>query len=280
MSGHDFSRAVNATKRRRALAPEGYFSWVLAWNLTFSAACSAPGKGPFDRMHPEGGPSPPTHGRMKWYTDMTNDNLEDFQPTSEATPETTAGAPGLDSQTREVPPAAESADEPSESQESFADMLSAFERSHTHKAESGKGPGQRQLQGVVVSLSADQVFLDIGYKTEGVLPRSAFDNNAEAVKPGDTFPSPSPAATKSTITSFRASKWPSRATGRPSKLHSLRKSPSSAPSLKSCKGGLTRRCRRARLHARQPQRHARRSRAGKARRHRNHLPHHQARRHR
>ena len=44
------------------------------------------------------------------------------------------------------------------------------------------------MQGTVVSLSADQVFLDIGYKTEGVLPRSAFDNNAAAVKPGDTFP--------------------------------------------------------------------------------------------
>jgi len=44
------------------------------------------------------------------------------------------------------------------------------------------------LQGVVVSLSADQVFLDIGYKTEGVLPRSAFDANADGVKPGDSFP--------------------------------------------------------------------------------------------
>jgi small subunit ribosomal protein S1 len=63
-------------------------------------------------------------------------------------------------------------------------LLSAFEHSHSHKSE----PGQRQLQGVVVSLSADQVFLDIGYKTEGVLPRSAFENNAEAVKPGDSFP--------------------------------------------------------------------------------------------
>jgi small subunit ribosomal protein S1 len=50
------------------------------------------------------------------------------------------------------------------------------------------GPGQRQLQGVVISLSADQVFLDIGYKTEGVLPRSAFSNNADDVHPGDTFP--------------------------------------------------------------------------------------------
>lgn len=68
--------------------------------------------------------------------------------------------------------------------ESFADLLRDFERSHTHKSE----PGAKQLQGTVISLSADQVFLDIGYKTEGVLPRSAFENNAEAVKPGDTVP--------------------------------------------------------------------------------------------
>ena len=68
--------------------------------------------------------------------------------------------------------------------EDFAEMLKAFEKSHSHKSE----PGQKQLQGVVVSLSADQVFLDIGYKTEGVLPRSAFDDNAAAVKPGDSFP--------------------------------------------------------------------------------------------
>ena len=40
--------------------------------------------------------------------------------------------------------------------------LKRAELSHSHKAESGKGPGQRQLQGVVISLSADQVFLDIG----------------------------------------------------------------------------------------------------------------------
>jgi small subunit ribosomal protein S1 len=77
-----------------------------------------------------------------------------------------------------APPPAE--EEPTES---FADLLSAFEKTHSHKAE----PGARQLQGVVVSLSADQVFLDIGYKTEGVLPRSIFPNNAEAVKPGDVF---------------------------------------------------------------------------------------------
>jgi small subunit ribosomal protein S1 len=73
----------------------------------------------------------------------------------------------------------ESIEEPAES---FADALSAFERSHTHRAET------RQLQGTVVSISADRVVLDIGYKIEGVLPRSAFPDNAEGVNPGDAFP--------------------------------------------------------------------------------------------
>jgi small subunit ribosomal protein S1 len=73
---------------------------------------------------------------------------------------------------------------PTEPTESFADLLSEFERSHTHKTASGA----KQLEGTVVSLSADQVFLDIGYKTEGVLARTAFDNNAEGVEPGQTFP--------------------------------------------------------------------------------------------
>jgi len=65
---------------------------------------------------------------------------------------------------------------------SFADALSEFERSHTHRAES------KQLQGTVVSLTADQVVLDVGYKIEGVLPRSIFPDNAEGVKAGDVFP--------------------------------------------------------------------------------------------
>jgi small subunit ribosomal protein S1 len=73
---------------------------------------------------------------------------------------------------------------PEEPEEDFGALLSQFEKSHSHKA----APGQKQLQGTVISLSADQVFLDIGYKTEGVLPRSAFNNNAEGVKVGDSFP--------------------------------------------------------------------------------------------
>jgi small subunit ribosomal protein S1 len=83
-------------------------------------------------------------------------------------------------------PAEASPSTPAEDQslddQSFADLLSAFEREHTHRAKT------KQLEGTVVSLSADQVFLDIGYKTEGVLPRSAFEGNAASVNPGDAFP--------------------------------------------------------------------------------------------
>ncbi len=73
------------------------------------------------------------------------------------------------------------AEEPVEPLEDFADILSQFERSHTHKPASGA----KQIEGIVISVSAEQVFVDIGYKTEGVLPRSAFPNNAEGVKAGD-----------------------------------------------------------------------------------------------
>ncbi len=82
-------------------------------------------------------------------------------------------------------PAVEPQAEPTpnaEATESFGALLSQFEQSH--KAEAGA----KQLEGVVVSLDAESVFLDIGYKVEGVLPRAAFKENAEGVKPGDKFP--------------------------------------------------------------------------------------------
>ncbi|HEV2485647.1 MAG TPA: 30S ribosomal protein S1 [Terracidiphilus sp.] len=121
---------------------------------------------------------------------MTEENIVESLPTTEIAPEPVPepiAEPAAAVIVEPVPTpapkaAAESVEE--EPTESFADALRDFERSHSHKSE----PGAKQLQGTVVSLSADQVFLDIGYKTEGVLPRSAFENNAEGVKPGDTVP--------------------------------------------------------------------------------------------
>src|ERR1035437_7267370 len=72
---------------------------------------------------------------------------------------------------------------PESTEESFGELLAQFEHTHSHKAEDGT----KQLQGTVVSLDAEFVYLDIGYKSEGILLRSAFENNAEGVAAGDTF---------------------------------------------------------------------------------------------
>src|SRR5580704_11657309 len=69
-----------------------------------------------------------------------------------------------------------------ESAESFGEMLSQFEKSHSHKP----ADGSRQLEGAVVALTDESALLDIGYKTEGILPLSAFAAG-KAPKVGDKF---------------------------------------------------------------------------------------------
>jgi small subunit ribosomal protein S1 len=68
-----------------------------------------------------------------------------------------------------------------ESGESFGAIFSEYEQSHARKGEGGG----RQIEGTVIAVSADSVFVDIGYKTEGVLPLAVFQSGNEAVKPGD-----------------------------------------------------------------------------------------------
>ena len=70
--------------------------------------------------------------------------------------------------------------ESNESSESFQTILSQFEQSHSHRS----GEGGRQLSGTVVAISAEFVFVDIGYKTEGVLPIGLFTDAKETVEPG------------------------------------------------------------------------------------------------
>jgi len=68
-----------------------------------------------------------------------------------------------------------------ETTESFKDILSQYEKSHSRKPE----PGSRGREGTVISVSSDSVYLDIGFKTEGILPLTAFQGAGETVKPGD-----------------------------------------------------------------------------------------------
>ena len=68
-----------------------------------------------------------------------------------------------------------------ESNQSFEDILKQFEQTHSHKAPAGN----TQLEGTVVAVSAESVFLDIGYKTEGILPLALFQGAGETVQVGD-----------------------------------------------------------------------------------------------
>jgi small subunit ribosomal protein S1 len=68
-----------------------------------------------------------------------------------------------------------------ETDESFQDILSQFEHSKLRKpAESGQG-----REGTVIAITVDSVLVDIGFKTEGMLPLAAFQSAGETVKPGD-----------------------------------------------------------------------------------------------
>jgi len=82
-----------------------------------------------------------------------------------------------------VPSVSPAAAEPDESfpGESFKDLLTQFERSHSHKSDDGS----RQLEGTVVAISAESVLVDIGFKTEGILPLSDFAAAGETPKLGD-----------------------------------------------------------------------------------------------
>ncbi len=68
-----------------------------------------------------------------------------------------------------------------ESTESFSDILSRYEKGHSHNADDGS----RQIEATVIAVSADSAFFDIGFKTEGILPLTALAG--KAVKIGEKF---------------------------------------------------------------------------------------------
>jgi small subunit ribosomal protein S1 len=84
-------------------------------------------------------------------------------------------------QDRVIGPESQPANEPAES---FGDILSQYEQSHSHRIEAGK----RGLEGTVIAVTGESVYLDIGFKTEGILPLADFQSAGETVKAGDKLP--------------------------------------------------------------------------------------------
>jgi small subunit ribosomal protein S1 len=79
-----------------------------------------------------------------------------------------------------VPQSQSTSESSSEPNESFGELLSQYEKSHSGKAENGV----KQLVGTVIVVTGDSIFLDIGFKSEGILPLAALQSN-ESVKAGD-----------------------------------------------------------------------------------------------
>jgi small subunit ribosomal protein S1 len=69
--------------------------------------------------------------------------------------------------------------------ESFDQMLAEYERTHTHRTLSDSGERSSQINGTVVSITADAVLVDIGYKTEGTLPLALFTDKGQTPAIGD-----------------------------------------------------------------------------------------------
>ena len=182
---------------------------------------------------------------------MTNENLPEALPAPESTPQPIADSTVETASEPIAEPESVVPGQPHEEPtESFADLLSEFERSHSHKGE----PAQSSCRARSSPLSADQVFLDIGYKTEGVLPRSAFENNAEGVKPGDNFPVSVTGRNEEhyyELSRFKVAQprdWSALEAAFAEKMAVV------GTVTEVVKGGAQRGYRRARLYARQPQR--------------------------
>jgi small subunit ribosomal protein S1 len=68
-------------------------------------------------------------------------------------------------------------------QQDFATLLREDDQARANAVD--RSSGSKQIDATVVAVTADSVYLDIGYKTEGILPLSSFSANEKAVEAGD-----------------------------------------------------------------------------------------------
>lgn len=81
-------------------------------------------------------------------------------------------------------PVVEAAIEPADDQD-FASLLRENDLSRATAVD--RSGGSKQIDATVIAVTADAVYLDIGYKTEGILPLSNFAAHEKAVEAGDRY---------------------------------------------------------------------------------------------
>jgi small subunit ribosomal protein S1 len=67
--------------------------------------------------------------------------------------------------------------------ESFSDIFAEFQRTSNRRT----GDEGRQINGTIVSITDDSILLDIGFKSEGILPITAMPSGREPWKVGDAL---------------------------------------------------------------------------------------------
>lgn len=75
--------------------------------------------------------------------------------------------------------------EPEDFPEDFAQLLREDTASRASAVD--RSGGSKTIDATVIAVSDDAVYLDIGYKTEGMLPLSVFAKDEKTVEPGDKF---------------------------------------------------------------------------------------------
>src|ERR1017187_900552 len=96
-----------------------------------------------------------------------------------STPDPRTSAQSVMSNPMNTKPDAPESTPATEPEESFQDIFSQYEKSHARKPEGG--PQSRE--GTVIALTADAIIIDIGFKSEGLLPLA--EMHSAPVKPGD-----------------------------------------------------------------------------------------------
>ncbi len=88
----------------------------------------------------------------------------------------------MDTPNLDLPPAAPPQDDENVD---FAALLRANDQERATAVD--RSGGSKQIDATVVAVSLDTVYLDIGYKTEGMLPLSSFGKDEKTVEVGDHF---------------------------------------------------------------------------------------------
>jgi small subunit ribosomal protein S1 len=109
--------------------------------------------------------------------------MSDFIPASTDVPELPSDTKFPDTDTASSRDALATSEPEDTNAESFSDIFAEFQRTSNRRT----GEEGRQINGTIVSITSEAILLDIGFKSEGILPITAMPAHREPWKVGDAL---------------------------------------------------------------------------------------------